>query len=1094
MKLLQAGRRSRRGTASAAWTCALSASAILPLATHPTEAQTIVGPSPPTITTTTTVTTGSTLIVGNTAIATTGATNASNVTGGLLTVDTSAGPAPGPISIQSVNGNALQANGGAIAILGGVNVQTQGGHAVLANGAASSITINGASITTTGVGAALVAIGGSLDATGVTVNNTASAGPIISAGHGAVAEAGGTIVLRAGTSITTAAFNAVGLGASGAASRVTPDVLIPVTMNGRGAMGVYLHDGGQVTLLPGSTLQMNGASSVGIAVDNTHVAPGTLGRGLTVNLDGVHAAGQAGSTGLVAFNGASVAIQDLTVQGANAAAGAWARPGSSITLTGQSLISINAPANPTYYTLATAYLATVSGQVSSIFNVTSSTPIGGLISQAGVITSTGTTVNVTSAGGVGAYAGMADSGLSLIDLTDNTIVTSGANSFGIEANSNGQITGRDSRVTTSGGGAALFVSTFNGPGSIDLTNSTVLATGANTSGLYSLNLTPDLVNIVRLSGGSLTSTQSIAIGAQGPLDVTLSHGAVAAGGNGILLDASANDFGPQPTFVRLNASGQSVLTGDARADAASRIDIGLSSGAHWTGAALDITNATVEPTAIWTVTANSTVRQDVANAGLTAFTAPSGDPTQLASFKTLTMQNYVGAGGTLGLNTHLGTDGSASDRLIINGGTASGGSALRISNAGGAGALTTGNGILVVDTINGGTTAGNAFGLGNRVVAGPYEYLLYRSSVDATNTQAWYLRSTLDCTLEPGAPQCQQPVPPDPPGPNYRPETSLYAALPAMALGYGRQLLDTLHERVGEERPGIAPGGGQGMRPTLGWARVIALRGDRLGSPDGIFGAGPKYNYDIFAFQAGIDLYRAERDDGGRDHAGVYGAVGQISANVTHFTGRRAGTSGIDAYTIGGYWTRFGAPGWYLDAIAQLTWNQARANPINLPALSTSGAGLALSIEGGYPFRLDHGWIIEPQAQLIYQTVGLATVSDGAATVRFRNAESLAGRLGLRVARTWAADDSEPKPRLITAWLRGNLWHEFRGTPLTEFSSEAGYVPFRANLEGSWAEINAGVDAQVMRNVSLVANAGYQIGLDGRSHAYSGKLGLRVNW
>ncbi|MGO4839262.1 hypothetical protein AB4144_44155, partial [Rhizobiaceae sp. 2RAB30] len=81
----------------------------------------IIGPSPPTRTTTVNVTAGTTTIVGSTDIATTGTTNATNVTGGTLVVDTSALPSPGPITIQTVNGNALQAGGtGTINVLNGV--------------------------------------------------------------------------------------------------------------------------------------------------------------------------------------------------------------------------------------------------------------------------------------------------------------------------------------------------------------------------------------------------------------------------------------------------------------------------------------------------------------------------------------------------------------------------------------------------------------------------------------------------------------------------------------------------------------------------------------------------------------------------------------------------------------------------------------------------------------------------------------------------------------------------------------------------------------------------------------------------------------
>ncbi len=314
----------------------------------------------------------------------------------------------------------------------------------------------------------------------------------------------------------------------------------------------------------------------------------------------------------------------------------------------------------------------------------------------------------------------------------------------------------NSSVTTSGGGAAMF---FNfGPGLIDLTNSTVLATGANTVGLSSLNLTVAGMDTVRLTGGSLISNASSAVEAQGPLNLSTS-GTVVTGGGGTLLETFANLAGFQPTVVNFTASQGSQLTGDAIVAAATTANISLLTASQWTGAAFNVTNVNVDPTSVWTVTANSTVSQTVNNAGLIQFTPPTGDPTQLASFKTLTTANYIGSGGTLGLNTFLGTDGSPSDRLVINGGTASGNSLLRIANAGGPGALTTGNGILVVDTINGGTTVPGTFALAGRVAAGPYDYTLFRSSVDASNDQAWYLRSTIDCSLVPSDPICPAPGP-----------------------------------------------------------------------------------------------------------------------------------------------------------------------------------------------------------------------------------------------------------------------------------------------------------------------------------------------
>jgi outer membrane autotransporter protein len=270
--------------------------------------------------------------------------------------------------------------------------------------------------------------------------------------------------------------------------------------------------------------------------------------------------------------------------------------------------------------------------------------------------------------------------------------------------------------------------------------------------------------------------------------------------------------------------------------------------------------------------------------------------------------------------------------------------------------------------------------------------------------------------------------------------------------------------------------------------------GQRDGDPAGILGSGPKFDYDFAIFQGGHDLYRTEHPDGSRDHAGLYFATGMGSSNVTHFDGSAAGTDKFDALSVGGYWTHFGLSGWYLDGILQGTWYDINADTVSgLGTTKTDATGFASSLEGGYPFRLGGGWLFEPQAQVVYQTVSLGDTADSFAAVRFQDVDSLAARVGVRIAKTWAIDTG-PNPRLVTAWVRPNFWREFRGDPRTEFSSETGFIPFHADLGGNWAEINVGISGTVNRTTELYANASYQTGFDGRSYAYNGKLGFRVNW
>ncbi|RRY11656.1 autotransporter family protein [Brucella anthropi] len=113
--------------------------------------------------------------------------------------------------------------------------------------------------------------------------------------------------------------------------------------------------------------------------------------------------------------------------------------------------------------------------------------------------------------------------------------------------------------------------------------------------------------------------------------------------------------------------------------------------------------------------------------------------------------NYVGQNGLLFLDTVLASDGAPSDKLVIDTGVASGNTAIAVTNAGGAGAATNADGIMVVQALNGGSTSQNAFSLNGRAAAGAYEYFLFKGGVTANTTENWYLRSTLVRGSEPPA-------------------------------------------------------------------------------------------------------------------------------------------------------------------------------------------------------------------------------------------------------------------------------------------------------------------------------------------------------
>ena len=189
----------------------------------------------------------------------------------------------------------------------------------------------------------------------------------------------------------------------------------------------------------------------------------------------------------------------------------------------------------------------------------------------------------------------------------------------------------------------------------------------------------------------------------------------------------------------------------------------------------------------------------VTNAGLVNM----GTGTAPGTF--LTTTSYTGTGGTLAMNTFLGGDGSPSDKLVINGGTATGMTHLMIRNTTGPGAETVGNGIQVVSAINAGTTAPGAFMLTGEVRGGAFDYDLFRGGVGGSSPNDWFLRSTFIVGPSP-EPPIIPPFPAAPPPtllppgtwPIIGPELATYGVVQPIARQIGLQTLGTMQQRIGD--------------------------------------------------------------------------------------------------------------------------------------------------------------------------------------------------------------------------------------------------------------------------------------------------------
>jgi outer membrane autotransporter protein len=437
--------------------------------------------------------------------------------------------------------------------------------------------------------------------------------------------------------------------------------------------------------------------------------------------------------------------------------------------------------------------------------------------------------------------------------------------------------------------------------------------------------------------------------------------------------------------------------------------------------------------------------------------------------------DYSGSNGVIALNSTLNGDSSSSDQIVIQRGATSGSTLLRVNNVGGEGGYTSGNGLPVILAQDGARTSGGDFALGSPVVAGPYEYTLYRGSADASAPDSWYLRSN--------KPNGQA---------DYRQEVSVYGTLAPTALMYGRSLLDSLGERWGTLEQ--MQNGGPAASGSRVWGRYIGSQGTRAGSDDGIYGnAGARHDYRFNGMQIGADVLRRERANGSRDLAGLTAATGEATTTVDHYNGDDAGNGQIQAYSLGAYWTHFGQRDWYLDTGLMVTKYRLQGDTQRgLPKMRTDGWGMTANVEGGYPIALNNEWVLEPQAQLTYQWVDIDSVHDGAAKVQFKDVQSLVGRVGVKMGRHWK---NGPKGESFSVWGRMSVLHEALGRPKTEFSTESGYVPFDSDIGGSWLQVMLGVSGTANDNMTLYATGAYQETFTGaKADGWNGKVGVTWRW
>ncbi|HAF3588836.1 TPA: fibronectin-binding autotransporter adhesin ShdA [Salmonella enterica] len=447
--------------------------------------------------------------------------------------------------------------------------------------------------------------------------------------------------------------------------------------------------------------------------------------------------------------------------------------------------------------------------------------------------------------------------------------------------------------------------------------------------------------------------------------------------------------------------------------------------------------------------------------------------------------DYTGNGGSLYLNTVLGDDDSATDKLVITG-DASGTTDLYINGIGD-GAQTT-NGIEVVDV--GGVSTSDAFELKNEVNAGLYTYRLYWNESD----NDWYLASKAqsddddsggddsDVTPSDGGDDGGNVTPPDDGGdvaPQYRADIGAYMGNQWMARNLQMQ---TLYDREGSQ-----------YRNADGsvWARFKAGKAESEAVSGNI-----DMDSNYSQFQLGGDILAW----GNGQQSVTVGVMASYINADTDSTGNRGAdgsqftsSGNVDGYNLGVYATWFADAqthsGAYVDSWYQYGFYNNSVESGDAGSESYDSTANAVSLETGYRYdiALSNGNTVSltPQAQVVWQNYSADSVKDNYGTrIDGQDGDSWTTRLGLRVdGKLYKGSRTVIQPFAEANWLHTS----------DDVSVSFDDATVKQDLPANRAELKVGLQADIDKQWSVRAQVAGQTGSNDFCDL-NGSLNLRYNW
>ncbi len=970
-----------------------------------------------------------------------------------------------PAAVKAVDGGAITLNNSSVTTQGGTQ-----GHALWASGSGSTIT-----------------------AIKTDLKNIDGVGS-----YSVLAESGGKVVLEGGTIETTYGQN-IAVRAVGKQSLA---VIKDVSITGESSpyASISTNAGARIELENVQLKVKNGYAGV-IADEDTVLSMTNSsftvqgGQGLVINENGAfHMTGgkvQATSPAIYMRSNARATIRDATLisdngiglymDGQNASADL-----NNVSIqaldTGVWVLNASARLNASQLTIRSGHvaLANIAGEATLIDSAVTTLDNNAhalyvsreVPGSKASIRAVNTMIKTEGDAAIGARVRLSDAS---ITLEDSAIDTAGKRSYGLFASgTNASLNTYNTSVRTTGDAASGLVTSNN---AVTTLNDTEISTrGKNADGIWSYATISGASNEITLSNGSRIDTRDGAgmVFEGGKHKITLTDTIITtrtAGKreDGVLLYTanSASPGAPETEQVQLNAK-NSQLFGDVIARSGA-VNLNLEQGSSFNGAVHQadkgrVDHLTLDNSSVWNIRDSSTLGT-LTNRGIVRF-APTAD----SEYQALTVRNYIGDGMVV-LRTQLGDDDAPTDRLVIDGGNASGSTALRIINTNGTGAYTT-RGLRVVETTNGAVTNSNAFYLdagspgyraGTKTIAvNGYDYRLVRGGIGG-QTNDWYLSSRIpSSSLD-----------------NVSPESGAYA-------GNQRAAMNLFALSLYDRSAGLDTKGRL-------WTRISGRRDHGLRMADGAV----DIRTDSTMLQMGADLLRFPMSTGAL-YIGAMGGYGDVRTRSTSTFQLPTQSESIDAngkvsgYALGVYLTTYADDttrlGTYTD-----TWLQygRYKNVISsdLGASKYNSNVWSASLEAGHalkPYGADSSLrdiVLTPRMQLSYGRYQAkdATLND---TLMQSGSNNVAhSRLGLRIQQHDNVSQATSLPYAEANWVR-----RLTGKPSVRMGDN---LLDLASARNAW-ELKLGFDSHLNQRLRLSAQA--LTLFSGQERGYSAMLKLDYRW